>query len=92
MELSYTECLNGCYKIFTNIFKFWEDYINNLHIQETTINFKNKNPITNKSIVNPNLTNSLEVNKQINKIKKLNLESKNTNTNSNDNSRKLNSL
>ena len=44
------------------------------------------------SIVKPNLTNNLEVDKQINKVKKLNLESKNTNTTSNDNTRKLNSL
>jgi hypothetical protein len=76
MELSYTKSLNGCYKIFTNIFKFWEYYINNLNIQKTSINFKNKNPITNKSSVKRSLTNNLEVDKQINKVKKLNLKSK----------------
>lgn len=44
-------------------------YIYNLDIQETIINFKNKNPIANKSIVKPNLTNNLKVDKQINKVK-----------------------
>lgn len=92
VELSYTKVLNGCYEFFTNMFKFLEHYINNLNIQETTTSFKNENAITNKSVVEPKLANTLEVEKQTNEVKKLNLESKNTNTATNDDTKKLNSL
>ena len=92
VELGYTKILNGCYEFFTNMFKFLEHYINNLNIQQTTPSFKNKNAITNKSVVDPKLANTLEVEKQTNEVRKLNLESKNTNSTTNGDIKKLNSL
>ena len=92
VELSYTKILNGCYEFFTNMFKFLEHYINDLNIQETTTSFKNENAITNKSVVNPKLANTLEVEKQTNEERKLNLESKNTNSTTNGDTKKLNSF
>lgn len=92
LRLSYVKFSNDFYDFFTNIFKFLEQYINNLDNQETTTNFKNKNPTTNKSIVEPSLTNNLEVDKEVNKLKNINLESKDIDTTTNSDTKKLNAL
>ena len=80
IEYNCINFLNLCYEFFINILKFLENNINIFNNQETTMSFKNENSTSNNAILEANLTNNSKVDKGVEGVKELNLESKNTNT------------
>ena len=96
IEYSCIKPLNMCCEFFTNILKSLEDNINNFNNQETTVGFKSENSISNNNNLEANLTNNSKADKEVNGVKELNSEPKNTtsttNTTSNDDTKKSNPL
>ena len=96
IEYSCIKALNVCCEFFTNILKFLEHNINNFNNQETTVGFKSENSTSNNNILEANLTNNSKADKEVNGVKELNSEPKNTNTTtnttSNDDTKKSNPL
>jgi hypothetical protein len=69
-----------CCEFSTNILRFLEHNINNFNNQETTVGFKGENSTSNNNILEANLTNNSKADKEVNGVKELNSEPKNTNT------------
>ena len=85
IEYNCIKVLNLFNEFFANILKFLENNFNNFNNQETTMSFKNENSTSNNAMLDAKLTSNSKVDKGVDAVKELKLESKNTNTTTNSN-------